>query len=141
VLCSGCGATVTDDAAFCSRCGTPVGGSASSDSVEHRRAAALKAFKAGWSATGVQCPNCGGYRMQAVRQDAEENLFWSGAFVLIGVVSLVIVFIAGDTGLYVANLSTIALVAILVGVLLFVVARRRRLPSAFECFDCGYRVP
>ncbi len=109
--------------------------------MEHRRAVALEAFKAGWSATGVQCPNCSGYHMQTVRQDAEENLFWSGAFVLIGIVSLIIVFIAGDTGLYVANLSTVALVAIVVGVLLYVVARRRRLPTAFECFDSGYRVP
>jgi len=109
--------------------------------MEHRRALALEAFKAGWSATGVQCPNCGRYHMRTVRQDAEENLFWSGAFVLIGIVSLIIVFIAGDTGLYVANLSTVALVAIVVGVLLYVVARRRRLPTAFECFDCGYRVP
>lgn len=109
--------------------------------MAHRREAALEAFGAGKPATGVQCPNCGGYHMQTVRTDAEENLFWSGAFMLIGIVSLVIVFIGGDTGLYLADLSTIALVAIVIGVLLFVVARRRRKPSAFECFDCGYRVP
>lgn len=79
--------------------------------------------------------------MRTVRHDAEESLFWSGAFMLIGIVSLIIVFISGDTGLYVANLSTIALFAILIGVLLFVIARSRRRPSAYECFDCGYRVP
>jgi predicted RNA-binding Zn-ribbon protein involved in translation (DUF1610 family) len=109
--------------------------------MEHRREAALKAFRAGREARGVQCPNCGGYRMETMRRDAEENLFWSGAFMLIGIVSLVIVFIGGDTGLFFANLSTIALVAILIGVLLFFVARRRRQPLAFECFNCGYRVP
>lgn len=79
--------------------------------------------------------------MQTVREDAEENLFWSGVFIIIGIVALIIVFVGGDMGLYVANLSTIALAAILVGVLLFVIARKRRRPSAFECFDCGYRVP
>jgi predicted RNA-binding Zn-ribbon protein involved in translation (DUF1610 family) len=109
--------------------------------MEHRREAALEAFERGDDAKGVQCPNCGGYRMQTIRSDAEENLFWSGAFMLLGIVSLIIVFIGGDMGLIFANLSTIALACILVGVGLFLVARWRRKPSAFECFECGYRVP
>ncbi len=103
--------------------------------------AALEALDAGRDATGLLCPHCGDERLHTVRRDAEENLFWSGAFMLTGVVSLVIVLIGGDTGLYVANLSTIALLSILIGVLLFVVARQRRRPSAFECAACGYRVP
>lgn len=139
--CSKCGAKVADDAAFCSRCGTPLGVSAAPGSMEHRHQVALEAFTRGDDARGVQCPNCGGYRMQTVRSDAEENLFWSGAFMLVGIVSLIIVFIGGDMGLFVADLSTIALVAVLIGVLLFVIARWRRKPSAYECFECGYRVP
>ncbi len=109
--------------------------------MELRRVAALEALDAGRDASGLLCPHCGDQRLQTVRRDAEENLFWSGAFMLIGVVSLILVFIGGDTGLYIANLSTIALVAILIGVLLFVIARWRRRPSAFECLSCGYRVP
>ncbi len=101
----------------------------------------LEALAAGRDATGLGCPRCGAERLRAVRHDAEENLFWSGAFMLVGIVSLVIVFIGGDTGLYVANLSTVALFAILVGVLLFVIARNRRRPSAYECGECGYHVP
>lgn len=109
--------------------------------MEHRRTAALAVLRSGREAVGVQCPSCGGYRMQTIRGDAEENLFWSGMFMLIGIVSLVIVIIGGDTGILGADLSTIALVAILIGVSLFSVARWRRRPSAFECFDCRYRVP
>jgi predicted RNA-binding Zn-ribbon protein involved in translation (DUF1610 family) len=109
--------------------------------MEHRRELALEAFRSGKGAAGVQCPNCGGYRMQTIRSDAEENLFWAGVFIVVGIVSLVIIFIGGDVGLVVANLSTIALVAILIGVFLFMVARWRRRPSAYECFECGYRVP
>ncbi len=139
--CGRCGATVTPDAAFCSRCGVSLAGSAGYGSLDARREAALAVFRSGRDASGVQCPNCGGYRMQTIRSDAEENLFWSGMFMLIGIVSLIIVYVGGDTGILGANLSTIALVAILIGVLLFSVARWRRRPSAFECFDCGYRVP
>lgn len=141
MLCSRCGASVADDAAYCQRCGTPLGGSAAPGSMEHRRELALEAFRAGRGAAGVQCPNCGGYRMQTIRSDAEENLFWAGVFIVVGIVSLVVIFIGGDVGLVVANLSTIALVAILIGVFLFMVARWRRRPSAYECFECGYRVP
>ncbi len=139
--CGRCGAPVTLDAAFCSRCGVSLVGLAGHGNMEARREAALAVFRSGRDASGVQCPSCGGSHMQTIRSDAEENLFWSGMFVLIGIVSLIIVFIGGDTGILGANLSTIALVAILIGVFLFSVARWRRRPSAFECFDCGYRVP
>ena len=115
--------------------------SSSPGSAERHRSAALEALQAGKDATGLLCARCGGGRLRRLRHDAEENLFWSGAFLLVGVVSLIVVFIGGDTGLYVANLSTIALVALLVGVLLLVIARHRRRPFAFECFDCGQRVP
>lgn len=110
-------------------------------SMEQRRAAALETLQAGRDATGLLCPRCGGGRLRSVRHDAEENLFWAGAFLLFGIVSLIVVVIGGDTGLYVANLSTIALTSILVGVLLLVIARHRRRLSAYECPDCGYRVP
>ena len=110
-------------------------------STERQRSAALEALQAGKDATGLQCIRCGGGRLRSLRHDAEENLFWSGAFLLVGVVSLMVVFIGGDTGLYVANLSTIALVAILIGVLLLVIARHRRRPFAYECLDCGQRLP
>lgn len=79
--------------------------------------------------------------MVTLRGDAEENLFWAAAFVFAGLVSLLIVTVSGDVRLFVANLSTIALVFLLVGVFLFVVARWRRQPRAYECSVCGYRVP
>jgi DNA-directed RNA polymerase subunit RPC12/RpoP len=111
------------------------------DPVEQRRAEALAALQAGKAARGLRCPWCGGGRLRSVRQDAEENLFWAAAFLLVGFVSLVAVLVGGDTGLFVANLSTIGLAAILVGVLLLTIARHRRRPSAYECPDCGSRVP
>ncbi len=141
MLCGRCGASVPRGAVFCSRCGAQVGGSSDPRSMEQRRMAALEALDAGRDADGLHCPECGDERLHTVRHDAEENLFWSGASMFVGIASLIIVVIGGDTGLYVANLSTIALLAILVGVLLFVIARWRRRPSAFECLACGYRVP
>jgi hypothetical protein len=111
------------------------------DPTDQRRAAALAALQAGKDARGLLCPWCGGGRLRSVRNDAEENLFWAAAFLLVGFVSLVAVIVGGDTGLYVANLSTIGLTAILVGVLLLVIARHRRRPSAYECPDCHSRVP
>jgi DNA-directed RNA polymerase subunit RPC12/RpoP len=141
VQCSKCGAEVARDAAYCSRCGARQGASPGTGSMEHRREVALAALRSGQEAAGVECPNCGGYRLQTVRKDAEENRFWAVAFIATGVASLVIVVVAGDVGLIVANLSTISLAFLLVGALLYAVARRRRRPSAFECFSCGYRVP
>lgn len=140
--CSTCQTELDREAAYCSRCGAAQGGQAAdADSKEHRHEVALVAFREGRPAAGVQCPNCGGYRMQTVRQDAEENLFWSAAFIVAGIVSLLIVVVAGDLDLIVADLSTVSLALLLIGALLWAVARRRRRPSAYECFDCNYRVP
>jgi predicted RNA-binding Zn-ribbon protein involved in translation (DUF1610 family) len=141
VRCSKCRAKLAKGAAYCSACGTAIGGSAGAEQMEGRRKVGLEVLEQGHDASGVQCPNCGGDRMRTIRSDAEENLFWSGAFMLIGIVSLVVVFIGGDMDLLVANLSTVALVTILIGVLLFAIARQRRRPSAFDCPDCGYRLP
>ena len=128
--CSRCGADVARGAAYCSRCGAPQGASVGAGSMEQRREVALVAFGNGQNAAGVECPDCGGYRMQTVRKDAEENRFWSAAFIAAGIASLVIVVVTGDVGLIVANLSTISLAFLLVGALLYAVARRRRRPSA-----------
>ena len=109
--------------------------------MEHRREAALEAFKSGKDAAGVQCPNCGNYRMHAVRVDADGNLLAAFAFLIVGIVALALVVFGGDIGLYVADASTIAVVFIIVGAVLYAIAHRRRRPSAFECYSCGYRVP
>lgn len=111
-----------------------------------QRSPALNTLQAGKEAAAkdaatLRCPRCGGEHLRSVRQDAEENLFWAAVFLFAGVASLVVVVVWGDIGLYVANLSTLALVAILVGVLLLLIARHRRRPSAYECIDCGQRVP
>ena len=139
--CSRCGADVAQDATYCARCGTPLGGSAGTGSMEHRREAALAAFKTGQDPAGVQCPNCGGYRLQAVRVDADATLIIGATSLIVGLVALLLVLIAGDVGLYVADMSTVAGLLIIIGLLLLLFARRRRAPSAFECFGCGYRVP
>ena len=141
MLCSRCGADVAPDAGFCPRCGTPTEGPAGTSSPEQLREAALAAFKADQGTMGVECPGCGGYRMEVVRHDAEEMLFWSAALGVLGVASLFIVLIAGDVGLLVADLSSIAIACMVVGVLLLVAARYRRRPNAFECLSGGYRVP
>lgn len=141
MLCSRCGADVAADAAFCSRCGTPLGGAAGAGSMQHRRDAAVRAFEHGRDPAGVQCPNCGQYRMQAVRIDADASLI-SGAIALtVGIVGLVLVVVFGDAGLYVADASAISMGLLLLGVALLLWARYRRRPRAFECFACGYRVP
>ena len=113
---------------------------------QQQRSPAVSALQAGKDAAGkdaatLRCPRCGGERLRSVRQDAEENLFWAAVFLFAGVVSLIVVLTWGDIGLYVANLSTLALIAVLVGVLLLLIARRRRRPSAHECIDCGLRMP
>jgi VIT1/CCC1 family predicted Fe2+/Mn2+ transporter len=142
MLCSRCGLDgVAADAAFCPRCGMPLGGSAGVGSMEHRRAAAVAAFEKGQEPAGVQCPNCGRYRMQAVRIDADATMaFGFIAFVVGAIASLLVVF-GGDVGLYVANASVVAAVLLAMGVVLLLLARYRRRPRAFECFACGYRVP
>ena len=142
MLCSRCGLDgLAPDAPFCPRCGTPLGGSAGLGSMEHRRAAAVEAFKEGREAAGVQCPNCGRYRMQPVRIDADANMIFGFIAFVIGAIALLIVVFGGDVGLYVADASAIALALLLVGVVLLLIARYRRRPRAFECFSCGYRVP
>lgn len=141
MLCSRCGAEVAAEASFCSRCGTPIGGAVGSGSMQHRREAALAAFKAGRNPAGVQCPNCGSYRMGAVRIDADATLAFGGIALVVGLVTLLLVLAFGDTGLYVADASTLGVLLIIVGVVALLIARYRRRPTAFECFACGYRVP
>jgi hypothetical protein len=142
MLCSRCGLEgVPPGAAFCPRCGTPLGGSAGLGSMVHRREAAVAAFEAGRDAAGVQCPNCGAYRMQAVRIDADGTLIFGFIALVIGIATLVLVLVFGDTGLYVSDASALAVVLVAVGLVLLLVARYRRRPRAFECFACGYRVP
>ena len=141
MLCSRCGADVADDAAFCARCGTPLGGAAGAGSMRHRRATAVAAFEAGQDPAGVQCPNCGRYRLQAVRIDADATLAFGGIALIVGVVTLLLVLAFGDVGLLVVDASALAIALIVVGVLLLLLARYRRRPKAFECFACGYRVP
>lgn len=142
MLCSRCGLEgVAPDAAFCPRCGTPLGGSAGLGSMAHRREAAVAAFKAGRDAAGVQCPNCGAYRMQAVRIDADATLAFGVIALVVGMATLALVVFFGDAGLYVADASTLAVVLVVVGAVFLLIARYRRRPRAFECFACGYRVP
>ena len=142
MLCSRCGLDgLAPEAPFCPRCGTPLGGSAGLGSMEHRREAAAAAFKDGREAAGVQCPNCGRYRMQAVRIDADANMAFGFIAFVVGAIALLIVVFGGDVGLYVANASVMAAALLALGVLLLLLARYRRRPRAFECFSCGYRVP
>ena len=142
MLCSRCGLDgLAPDAPFCPRCGTPLGGSAGVGSMEHRRTAAVSAFKGGEDAAGVQCPNCGRYRMQAVRIDADATMIFGFIAFVVGVVALLLVVFGGDVGLYFANASVVAVALVVVGVALLLLARYRRRPRAFECFACGYRVP
>jgi hypothetical protein len=109
--------------------------------MEHRRAAAVDAFKSGREPAGVQCPNCSRYRMQAVRIDADATMAFGFISFVVGMVALLLVVFGGDVGLYFANASLIAAVLVLVGVALLLLARHRRRARAFECFVCGYRVP
>jgi hypothetical protein len=142
MLCSRCGLDgVAPDAPFCPRCGTPLGGSAGTGSMEHRRRVALQAFESGREAAGVQCPNCGQYRMRPVRIDADATMIFGFIAVVLGAIAMVLVAFGGDVGLYVANTSTIAMALLVAGVALLLLARYRRRPKAFECFSCGYRVP
>ena len=142
MLCSRCGLdSIAPDAPFCPRCGTPLGGAAGLGSMEHRRAAAVQAFEEGREAAGVQCPNCGRYRMQPVRIDADATMIFGFIAFVVGGIALLIVLFGGDVGLYVANASAVAVALLFVGVLLLLLARYRRRPKAFECFSCGYRVP
>ena len=142
MLCSRCGLDgLAPNAPFCPRCGTPLGGSAGLGSMEHRRAAAVEAFRSGREPAGVQCPNCGQYRMRAVRIDADATMAFGFISFLVGMVALLLVVFGGDVGLYFANTSLIAAVLVLVGVALLLLARYRRRARAYECFACGYRVP
>lgn len=141
MLCSRCGANVAEGAAFCPGCGTPLGGAAGLGSMQHRRAAALTAFESGQDAAGVQCPNCGEYRMQPVRIDADATMIAAFICLVVGGVALGLVLLGGDVGLYIADASAVAVALIVAGIVLWLVARRRRKPRAYECFSCGYRVP
>lgn len=142
MLCSRCGLDgVSPDAPFCPRCGTPLGGAAGAGSMEHRRAAAVQAFEQGQEPAGVQCPNCGRYRMQVVRIDADATMIFGFIAFVVGAIGLLLVVFGGDVGLFVANASVIAAASFVLGVALLLLARVRRRPKAFECFDCGYRVP
>jgi len=139
--CSRCGAWVAADAGFCGRCGTPLGGAVAAGSMLHRRQAALKAFADRRDPAGVQCPNCGKYRMQAVRIDADGSLIVGAVALIVGVATLVLVLLFGDTGLLVVDASMLGAALVVLGLGLLLLARHRRRPSAFECFACGYRVP
>jgi predicted RNA-binding Zn-ribbon protein involved in translation (DUF1610 family) len=142
VLCSRCGLDrIAPDAPFCPRCGTPLAGSAGLGSMAHRRVVAVEAFESGREAAGVQCPNCGRYRLQAVRIDADANMLFGFIAFVVGAVALLLVIFGGDVGLFVANASAVAVGLLVVGVLLLLLARHRRRPKAFECSSCGYRVP
>jgi VIT1/CCC1 family predicted Fe2+/Mn2+ transporter len=142
VLCSRCGLDgLPPEAPFCPRCGTPLGGSAGAGSMEHRRLAAVEAFESGREPAGVQCPNCGQYRLQAVRIDADANMVFGFIAFVVGAIALVLVVFGGDVGLYFTNASVLAVGLLIAGVLLLLLARYRRRPKAFECFSCGYRVP
>lgn len=142
MLCSRCGLDgVAPDANFCPRCGTPLGGSAGLGSMAHRRVAAVQAFESGRGPAGVQCPNCGQYRLQVVRIDADATMAFGFISFVVGMVALLLVAFGGDVGLYVANASLLAVLLVAVGVALLFLARYRRRPRAFECFVCGYRVP
>ena len=109
--------------------------------MEHRRRIALQAFESGREAAGVQCPNCGQYRMRPVRIDADATMIFGFFAVVLGAIGLASVILGGDVGLYIANASTIAIALLVLGVALLLLARYRRRPRAFECFSCGYRVP
>ena len=142
MLCSRCGLDgLAPEAPFCPRCGTPFGGSAGLGSMEHRRLAAVEAFESGQEPAGVQCPNCGQYRLQAVRIDADANMIFGFIAFVVGAIALVLVVFGGDVGLYFTNASVFAAGLLVAGVLLLLLARYRRRPKAFECFSCGYRVP
>ncbi len=141
MLCSRCGAELAAEATFCVRCGTPLGGAAGAGSMRHRREAAVEAFERRRDPAGVQCPNCGGYRMQAVRIDADATMIIGFVALIIGIAGLVLVVLFGDAGLYVADASALSMALFIAGVALLLLARHRRRPSAFECFVCGYRVP
>lgn len=106
---------------------------------QQRGADASAAIKAGKDASGIACPQCAATGMRTERDDAEENRFWSVVFFGGGLATLVIVVVAGDAHLVVADLSTIALLLMLAGALLHAVARWRRRPLAYECGVCGYR--
>ena len=109
--------------------------------MQHRHDAASAAFRSGEDPSGVQCPNCGHYRMQVVRVDADATMITAFISLAVGVAALTLVFFGGDVGLYVADASVLAILLVAIGLVLLVVARRRRKPTAYECFDCGYRVP
>ena len=139
--CSRCGAEVPAESAFCLRCGTPLGGSAGLGSMQHRREAAVEAFERRRDPAGVQCPNCGQYRMQAVRIDADASMIFGAIALVMGIVGLLLVVLFGDAGLLVADASAVSAILFTAGVLLLLWARHRRRPKAFDCFACGYRVP
>ena len=138
--CSRCGAFVAEEASYCARCGTPIGGSAGLGSMQHREEAAHEAFKRGDDPAGVQCPNCGAYRMQAVRIDADATMAFGAIFFIVGIVTAALVLFFGDAGLYVADASMLALTLVIAGAVLLIISRYRRRARAFECFACGYRV-
>ena len=100
-----------------------------------------EAFERGREPAGVQCPNCGQYRLQAVRIDADANMVFGFIAFVVGAIALVLVVFGGDVGLYFTNASVLAAGLLIAGVLLLLLARYRRWPKAFECFSCGYRVP
>ena len=107
----------------------------------HRREAAVQAFEQRRDPAGVQCPNCAGYRMHAVRIDADATMATGSIALIVGLMGLVLVVVFGDVGLFVADASAVSMGLFIVGVALLLWARYRRRPKAFECFACGYRVP
>lgn len=141
VRCSRCGASVSGDATLCSRCHRPSKGTVDSGRAGRSHELALEALGRHRDASGMRCPECGADRLRTIRADVEVVVFWAVAFLVVGIVSLVIVLVGGDMGLVIADLSTLALVSILVGVLLSLLARWLHWPLAYECPDCGWRVP
>jgi hypothetical protein len=108
--------------------------------MQHRQEIAHEAFARGDDPAGVQCPNCGAYRMQVVRIDADASTAFGAIFLIVGIVAAVLVLLFGDAGLYVADASTLALTLVVAGAVLLIISRYRRRPRAFECFACGYHV-
>lgn len=139
--CGRCGALAAEGAAKCARCGAELRRVADGALNGERLQAALDALRRGRGADGLACPRCGAPELQAVRPDVETIMFSAVALLLFGVVGLVLIVIGGDVGLFVADLSTLSLGAILLGLLLIAVASYRRRPSAYECRECGTRLP
>ncbi|MHB1867838.1 MAG: zinc ribbon domain-containing protein [Nitrososphaerales archaeon] len=59
MYCLKCGAQMPDDAAFCMKCGTPVGKSSATSGTQSNTSEPQKTVIAPQGATTIKCPNCG----------------------------------------------------------------------------------